>query len=646
MPALLPFLCLIATLFVVQKFQLLGGWRSSFLLASTFVGLVLTAMTEALSLLRGIAFWPLLGGWAFTLFALSLLLAIGGRKPLDLAQDLGLRSTSRFEIALLLCLLLLLVATGVTALVAPPNFWDSMTYHMSRVVHWVQDRSVANYPTHILRQLYLNPWTEFAILHLQVLSGSDRFANFVEWTSMVGSVVGVSLLAKELGADRRGQIFAAVVCATIPMGILQASSTQTDYVVSFWLVCFVYFALLLRTRRQVLHASATGAALGLAILTKATAYLYALPFAVWVGASVIKAHRTKGLLHIALALMIALATNLGHYGRNYGLFGSPLGPGGEGPGEAYTNDVFSLPVLVSNVSRNVGLEIGTPFGRVNRASTKAVYALHKLIGISSSDPRTTWEGKEFKVQPTSRHESYAGSPLHLLLLLGSGLVYFSTRQGDRDRSLYILSVGIGFLVFCGYLRWQPWHNRLHLPLFVLSAPFIGLVLGDRVRNRAIANSCMTVLIVVALPWVFKNKTRPLLGRDSIFTASRTKQYFKDRGGIAAYVEASKAISGSHCQTVGMILGKDDYEYPLWILLRNQTTGPLWLEHVNVTNESRKYAREDRAGRPMPCAIFALSQNASDSTASVGGTVYSREWSARVLSGTDGFAGVYTRSPTR
>jgi Dolichyl-phosphate-mannose-protein mannosyltransferase len=646
MSVILPLLCFLGTLLLVQKIHRLGGWRASFLFGAIIWGVVLTAMTEALSLLRWIAFWPLLGGWTLTLLVLSLLLNTRSKQPLDLPQDLGLLRISRFEIALLLGLLLILVATGVTALVAPPNFWDSMTYHMSRVVHWVQDRSVANYPTHILRQLYMNPWSEFAILHLQVLSRGDRFANLVEWASMVGSVVGVSLLAKELGADRRGQIFAAVVCATIPMGILQASSTQTDYVVSFWLVCFVYFTMLLRTKPHVLHASATGAALGLAILTKATAYLYALPFAVWVGASVVKARRTKGLLLVALALTIALATNLGHYGRNYGLFGTPLGPSGEGPGEAYTNDVFTWSALVSNVSRNVGLEIGTPFGRVNRASTRIIYAVHELIGISPSDSRTTWESKQFKVPPASLHESFAGSPLHLILLLASALVWFSTRHGDRDRGLYILSVGLGFLVFCGYLRWQPWHNRLHLPLFVLSAPFIGLVLGDRVRNRAIANSCMLVLIVVSLPWVFKNKSRPLLGRNSIFTTSRTKQYFKDRGGIAAYIEATRIISGFHCQDVGMILGKDNYEYPLWILLRNQTTDTLWLEHVNVTNESQKYARENHSGRPMPCAIFDLSQDLPPSTLSVGGVVYSREWSARVLSGTDGFAGVYTRSPIR
>lgn len=96
-----------------------------------------------------------------------------------------------------------------------------MTYHMSRVVHWIQNRSIAHYPTHITRQLHQSPWTEYAILHFQILSGSDRFANLIQWFSMVGATLGVSLIAKQMGADLRGQFFAAVFSITIPMGILQ-----------------------------------------------------------------------------------------------------------------------------------------------------------------------------------------------------------------------------------------------------------------------------------------------------------------------------------------------------------------------------------------------------------------------------------------
>src|SRR5205085_12475586 len=76
-----------------------------------------------------------------------------------------------------------------------------------------------------------------------------------------------------------GQAFAAVACATLPMGILQSSSTQNDYAISFWLVCFCYyFLVLLKKTPDWQDLFMLGASLGLASLTKATAYFYTLPF--------------------------------------------------------------------------------------------------------------------------------------------------------------------------------------------------------------------------------------------------------------------------------------------------------------------------------------------------------------------------------
>src|SRR5690242_18911992 len=67
--------------------------------------------------------------------------------------------------------------TLVIAIVAPPNNWDSTTYHMARVLNWIQQESVNHFPTYNLRQIELNPWAEYAILQFQLLSGGDYLAN-------------------------------------------------------------------------------------------------------------------------------------------------------------------------------------------------------------------------------------------------------------------------------------------------------------------------------------------------------------------------------------------------------------------------------------------------------------------------------------
>lgn len=187
-------------------------------------------------------------------------------------------ATPLFPSILLAGVAWIVAITGVLAIASAPNNPDSMGYHMSRVMHWIQQGTVAHYPTHNLKQLYQNPGSEFAITQFQLLSGGDYFANSVQWGSMVMSLVGVSLIARQLGCDRRGQLLAVVLCATIPMGILQAASTQNDYVLSLWLVCFTYFSLLI-VQAGVTRSTAIyiGASLGLVILSKGTGYIYAFP---------------------------------------------------------------------------------------------------------------------------------------------------------------------------------------------------------------------------------------------------------------------------------------------------------------------------------------------------------------------------------
>ena len=137
-----------------------------------------------------------------------------------------------------------------------------MTYHMPRIVHWLRNHSVAFYPTNDLRQLSLQPWAEYAMLQLHALAGGDWFDNLVQWFSMTGCVIGVSLIAEMVGATPSGQVLAALFCATIPEGILEASGAKNDYSLCFWLVCLVYYLLAFRRAGTLGNALGIGGALG------------------------------------------------------------------------------------------------------------------------------------------------------------------------------------------------------------------------------------------------------------------------------------------------------------------------------------------------------------------------------------------------
>lgn len=611
MLSLIPITFFIIIFFVFQKSKIAPSWRISFLSASLVWGLLLTTITEFLSLLGLIGFCEILGAWILSIIlSLIYLLRVfqvnSGNYKLNL--HLKLTGISSFEILSLAGIIFIIIIVGVIGWISPPNTWDSMTYHMSRVMHWIQNRSVLHYPTHILRQLHQNPWAEFSILHFQILSGSDLFANLIQWFSMVGATIGVSLIAKQLGASLRGQVFTAVISVTIPMGILQGSSTQNDYVASFWLVCFSYFAILLKDNGKPLYSLAVGASLGLAILTKATTYIYAFPFMIWIGLSLIKSLRIKGLWLIALILIIVTAINFGHYSRNYDLYSNPLGPGKEGENFKYSNDIFTIQSVVSNAIRNIGLHISTPFKRVNSLLESGIYKLHRVIGIDPNDTRTTWGGTEFHISGLSRHEDSAGNLLHLALIIATIPVIVLRQWKQKDSIYYLVCLVGAFILFSLYLKWQPWNSRLHLPLFILWAPLIGLSLS-KIRLHNTANLYIAILLLGALPYVLTNRSRPIVSQESIMATSRIKLYFRNRPSlIEPYISSAQFILKSQCTDIGLMLGIDDWEYPFWILLRENAKRTIRIEHVNVANISQVKSNEYPFNSFTPCAIIVVSNN--------------------------------------
>lgn len=624
MLAILPFLSLILLSIIFgQRYRC---WRKAILSAFVIVGVFIVATTEILSLVYWFNFVAVLLAWS--LFNLCLVITIVRQKYYrgiitELTKKVYLlpKQLSWFLASLLLGIIAITAIVGVIAVVAPPNTWDSMTYHMSRVVHWIQNRSVAHYPTYNLPQLFHPPFAEFGITHLQILSKSDRLANLVQWFSAVGSAFGVSLIAKELNANQRGQIFAAVFAATIPMGILQASSTQNDYMVTFWLVCLAYYILLsFKTQEKVYIFSFIGASFGLGILTKSSAYLYGFPFMVWF--SLVQLWRYRWRWHawqtIGFTTAIAVILNVGHYWRNFDLFNSFLGTPKNFAG-AYKIEVISLPTFLSNVLRNLGLHLDiirtlklekfiTP---ITGIGNKLILIFHDFIGVDMFDPRTTATSYS-GIPGISFDENVAGNPLHLFIIL-SVIFYFLLRKklrGDRALLIYQLVTIACFLMLCLMLKIQGYHSRHHLAIFMFYAPVVGIILSH-IPVQKLANAIAILLIVASLPWVLQNKFRPIAAEANIFNLSRIEQYFINRPQLQEpYVQAANTILSTECKNIGLSLGEgtsvgnEYWEYPFWVLLKNDRP-EIYLENVNAQNISLSKAEQYPHKNFIPCAIIAV-----------------------------------------
>jgi hypothetical protein len=305
--------------------------------------------------------------------------------------------------------------------------------------------------------------------------------------------------------------------------------------------------------------------LGLALATKATGYLFVTPLLVWV---VVRRDRRAAVWALASTLLI----NTPQYVRNLRLSGSPLGyDSAQGNGYfRWRNEYLGWRPLVSNVVRNASEQLGARSPEWNRGVFESAMGIHRAMGLDPNDPATTWRGATFAPPINANHEANANNRWHLLLYVAAALLAI----GDRRWRWYATGLAGAFLLFCLYLKWQPFLARLEVPLFVAAAP-LGAWLLARWRPGWLALLAALFLVSGARPALFENWTRPLKGPHSLFTKSRDENYFNDMGqwnNRASYMEAVDRVARSGCGLVGLDISENQLEYPFQALLRERAPG--------------------------------------------------------------------------
>jgi len=568
--------------------------RDLFLRALILFGTAAALLTELLSPFHLLRRGPLLAAWIALLAAAAAYLWI--RRPP--VPRLAFKAP---ELAIAAAILAIACIVGVAAILSPPNSADAMAYHMPRVVYWAQSASVAFFPTPYFNQITLPPLAEYLMLHTYVISGGDRFINLVAFLAFLGSIIGVSSLSAALGLKTRGQAMAALFCATLPAGILQASGAKNDWLVTLWLVSLAYFLL----RRNSLFAALS---LALAIATKSTAYLFAPPLILalccWLRRQDAGRFRLRSAARLLAVFAFAvLLVNGPQYLRNTQLSGSPLGyDSAQGDGLfRWRNEHPGWKPTVSNALRHLSEQLGARSPRWNQAVYDVVLRAHAALGIDPQDPATTWRWSRYDPPRNANHEANANNRWHLAWLAAA--VVFAAFPGRRRWLVYAAGLAAAFLLFCFYLKWQPFLGRLELPLFVLAAPLAGLLLESLRPAWLAVPVCLFLLANARLP-LFENWTRPLRGPHSLFVAARADAYFNDMGqwnNRASYLLAVDLAARSACGTVGLDISENQLEYPFQALLLRARPRVRFV-HTGVRNASARYYPPHP---PRPCAVLCL-----------------------------------------
>jgi 4-amino-4-deoxy-L-arabinose transferase-like glycosyltransferase len=565
------------------------------LLFSSFIVLV----TEFLSLFKSLNLMSIAISW--TLFCLLLcyvllqdrkgtISVLINYKTLVVDDYKGLNFYEKTLLWLILIGLLLLLFQGI---IYPPNNWDSLTYHMSRIMYWLSNESVEHFPTHIIRHLYQPPFAEFFILNLNLLNGNDYLSNSVQWLFLVFTVIATWSLLDFFPVNRFYKLLAAILIITIPAVELQSSTTKNDIVCGFFIITALYFTIRTYYEPSLKNFFFLGLAIGLGVLTKGTAYLFLAPilvlFGIFMLAKLIHTKNLKILLRGFLLIFIVLMLNIGHYSRNYKIDGNLLHID-KTESKAYTNENRSAKLLISNLLKNAGLHLGYP---IHEESDNIIRIIHEKMGYSLNNPDANYYGMPYEVaREITTHEDYATNLIHFILILISffaALIYgFKNLKNNRKLLLLLLIIASQILLFVGFLKWQPWHTRLHIPIFLLSVTFVIVVANQLKWFRYMLISSIPLLVYSFCFYFVYNDIRPIITnvkytKNIHIKEDRFNKYFANQPQLRnEYSAVLDAIYLNSSKKIGFMLS--DWEYPL---LYNFYYNPINIVAINMSNISKK-----------------------------------------------------------
>lgn len=170
---------------------------------------------------------------------------------------------------------LMLVSNLAIAASYEPNNYDSMTYHLPRVLYYLGQGSLAHFETADFRQVYY-PFN-FNLLQLACFAyeAPTRAVNFLNVAAWAVTGLSVFRIARLCGSSVNASLIAAWLTLTATQVLAEATSTILDLPAAAALAATMVFVLRWRDQRRATDALLAGVAASMCAGTKLTAAFFA-----------------------------------------------------------------------------------------------------------------------------------------------------------------------------------------------------------------------------------------------------------------------------------------------------------------------------------------------------------------------------------
>lgn len=567
--------------------------------------LFLFALTEGLSLFHAVRFMTVFATWAALDMILIVLVVIQWKKSGLRIRTTGLKSGisslrgySYYGIVVLIGLVVLALALFTT-----PNNWDSMTYHLSRIAYWTQNRSVEHYATNCLREIASPVLAEFVNLHVYIMCrGSDMLFNLLQAASYLTCTVLVGAVARKLGCNRLLQFVSMLLYMSMPIAFAEALTTQVDNFATVWLLFYVYVLLGLVEQREGLKCNVQTAykvcTLGLCVawgyLTKPSVCFGMVVFAVWLLVTCIgRKDKVRNLVRLVLcALPCVVLPLIPELLRNFATFHSYAS---KSTGARQLIGTLSPTYVFVNFIKNFTFNM--PIALIKDSEvffTKFAVKAAEILNVELDAKSISEDGRGFGMhEPLTYGYDTAINPIVLwafIFCIVWAVICIRRTDWKTLACGYLISASFSFCLFCVVLRWEPFVSRYMVSYLALLCPMIASQIQLRTEAEEKQKLRYGIVGVVSFLCVMELLSLMNYHLDICRYKANTRPYgyfASRREETQYYCDAVDEIKGNRYQSVGLYVVKGDaYQYPLWAML-----GDRHMEHVNVQNESVVYTDE-------------------------------------------------------
>ena len=151
------------------------------------------------------------------------------------------------------------------------------------------------------------------------------------------------------------------------------------------------------------------------------------------------------------------------------------------------------------------------WGRFNSIFTNWVQKFHEILGVPLNSQETNYLSMPYQTNFLFAEDS-ASSFINAFIIVGSMafLMFKKNVQNRRKILFYWLGLIISFLVYSFLFKWQPWGNRLLLPIFILSMLGVTLALYQVIQKSRLGLHVVFIFFVLyAIPSVYLNRNKPM-----------------------------------------------------------------------------------------------------------------------------------------